>query len=432
MRSCLTLLFILIMLIETASAQERRGRGGRSDDRLQQLLERIEELEKRLGETGTGETDEDDDELMKLLEDAEDMSGRQRNRRGNRQEVTVFKGQERQQSQLNPEISVTGDFFAAYSSSDDDTVIDPGDFTDGRNRFMMRDVGFHFMAPLDPFTRGKFMFGVPGEGDESLSGFVDEAYMEWLNMPMGINLKIGKYFNQFGILNRYHDHGLPQFDRPSALVGIFGNGNLGGFGISGNVLIPGLWAHANELDVEVAGGGDGIIFDDSSESFYGVVHFKNFWDVTRNTYFELGLSGAHGHGDKDADLFSTVGGVDVTCKWVPAGESHYKTVEFRTEAFLVSKETPADTMERMGFYSYIKSKMGQRRWVGVRFSYSEPVFAADDESMWDVSPTYDFWQSEFVMFRLQYSYTERTFAEEDHSLFLHTVWSMGPHKHEAY
>jgi len=427
---------LLCLNVPASPAQERHGRTGQNGRRnqLEELLEayekRISELEKRVGETKEDSAGEKDDELLKLLDEAENLSSRRR-RRG-QTETIVFKGQERHQSQLNPEISVTGDFFAAFSTADDDIITEPGDFTVGRNRFMMRDVGFHFMAPLDPFTRGKFLLGIPGEGDVSLAEFVDEAYMEWLNLPLGMNLKIGKYFNQFGILNRYHEHGLPQFDRPSALANIFGGGNLGGFGMSGNFLLPHMWADALELDLEIATGGDGFFFDDALDSMYGSAHVKNYYDVTRNTYFELGLSGAHGYSDKDNDLRSTVGGIDLTCKWVPAGRSHYRTIEFRTEAFMTSWETPTDTIERFSFYSYLKNRLGPRRWIGVRYSYSELPREIEKETVWDISPTYDFWQSEFVMLRLQYSYTNRSFAEEDHSFFLHTVWAMGPHKHEAY
>ena len=193
-----------------------------------------------------------------------------------------------------------------------------------------------------------------------------------------------------------------------------------------------MWADALEMDLEIATGGDGLFFDDALDSMYGVVHLKNYYDVTRNTYIELGLSGAHGYSDKDKNLRSSIGGLDLTSKWVPAGRSHYRTIEFRSEAFMTSWETTADTINRFAFYSYLKNKLGPRSWVGIRYSYSELPREIKKETEWDISPTFDFWQSEFVMLRFQYSYTKRSFAEEDHSFFLQTVWAMGPHKHEAY
>ena len=84
--------------------------------------------------------------------------------------------------------------------------------------------------------------------------------------------------------------------------------------------------------------------------------------------------------------------------------------------------------------------MSARTWIGLRYSYSgmpadpdsKNYIILDGENEWDISPTLDYWQSEFVMLRLQYSYTKRSYMDDDHSVFLQTVWSMGPHKHEAY
>ena len=405
---------------ETATELEKQLNNLRIDyeTKLSELESRINEIEKDSAE------EESESELQELLNKARGLSVKKESTSINR----VFRGTERHQPQLNPEISLTGDFFVSYTSSDEPFITETGDFTDGRNQFYMRDVGFHFVSPLDPFTRGKFFLGLPGSGNLS----IDEAYMEWLNLPWGLNLKTGQFFNQFGILNRYHGHGLPQFDRPRALTNLFGTGNLSGFGVSGNFLLPKLWADVNELDIEITTSGDGICFDDSFDNVITTAHLKNYYDLTRNTYLELGLSGAHGYNDKDNELKTSLAALDLTCKWVPAGRSHYRTTEFRSEFFFSHREGAKDNLDRFGFYSYINNKMGPRVWTGLRYSYSEMPRDIEDNHEWDISPTIDYWQSEFVFIRFQYSYTNRSYAENDHSLFIHTVWSMGPHKHEAY
>jgi len=394
------------------------------EKKLSELESKINKIEKDSAKK------ERESELEELLNKARGM----KEKKGEDASVSrVFRGIERHQPQLNPEISLTGDFFVSYTSSDDLDITESGDFTDGRNQFYMRDVGFHFLSPLDPFTRGKFFLGLPGSGENvSLSEMIDEAYMEWLNLPWGLNLKTGQFFNQFGILNRYHDHGLPQVDRPKALTNLFGTGNLGGYGVSGNFLLPNLWTDVNELDIEITTSGDGICFDDSFNNVITVAHLKNYFDLTRNTYLELGLSGAHGYNDKDNELKTSLAALDLTYKWVPAGRSHYRTIEFSSEFFFSHREETNDNLDRFGFYSYINNKMGPRFWSGLRYSYSEKPWDVESKYEWDISPYLDFWQSEFVMLRLQYSYTGRSYAENDHSVFLQTVWAMGPHKHEAY
>ena len=72
------------------------------------------------------------------------------------------------------------------------------------------------------------------------------------------------------------------------------------------------------------------------------------------------------------------------------------------------------------------------RWVGgARFDYSQlPDDASAEE--YGGSVNLDFWQSEFVFFRLQYSVFDRNFEESDQRILFQAVWAMGPHKHEAY
>ena len=437
----LTTVVLVVLITYSAQAQGPRGRPSRVDkenstiqkyDTLEDYEAKIAELESRLKKLEKAKAEEESTtELEKLLQEAQDLRSQKRQIQGvsiNR----VFRGSERHQPQLNPEISLTGDFFFNYSSSDALYITEPSDFTDGRNQFYLRDLGFHFVSPLDPFTRGKFFLGLPGSGDNALSDMIDEAYMEWLNLPLGLNLKIGQYFNQFGILNRYHDHGLPQVDRPSVLTRLFGNGNLGGFGLSGNFLLPSLWAHVNELNVEIATSGDGFCYDDSYDNVFGVMRLKNYYDLTQNTYFEFGLSGAHGYNDKDNQYSSTLAALDYTYKWVPAGRSHYRTTEISGEFIYSHREVAGNDLDRYGFYTYIRNKMGARSLVGLRYGYTQFPFDREEKSEWDITPTLEVWQSEFVMMRLEYSYTERNYGENDHTIFVHTVWSMGPHKHEAY
>jgi len=76
--------------------------------------------------------------------------------------------------------------------------------------------------------------------------------------------------------------------------------------------------------------------------------------------------------------------------------------------------------------------MGARSLVGLRYGFTQLPFVGEEQTEWDITPTLEVWQSEFVKMRLEYSYTERSYGENDHTVFVHTVWSMGPHKHEAY
>lgn len=59
-------------------------------------------------------------------------------------------GSERVQWQLNPEISVLGDFFINYLDEESKTEA------------VLEEVELSFQAPLDPFTRMKVFLGIHG------------------------------------------------------------------------------------------------------------------------------------------------------------------------------------------------------------------------------------------------------------------------------
>ena len=344
----------------------------------------------------------------------------------------VFYSAQRQLSALNPEISVTGDFVGWYHSPEfpvtslTETAEEHG--SQAGNRFSLREAEFHIISPLDPYTRGKFFLGIPGNGHLH----VGEAYMEWINLPTNLNLKIGKFRNQFGQLNRWHQHALPQVDRPYVLVRFFSDEGLSGMGVGANWLLPHLWAQVNEFNLEVISGGDGNSFANSGgRDRVLVTHLKNYWDLTDNAYLEVGISGALGHNDPEARYRTLLGGLDLNYKWVPAGRSKYRTFEFRAEAIASRRNTPADQVQTWGGYAYFQNKLNAHWWAGARVDYTELPWSASDVEK-GASLVFTYWQSEFVFFRFQLSRKLSTFADDVTQATVQAVWSMGPHKHEAY
>jgi|GEM_PF-370672 len=351
----------------------------------------------------------------------------------------TFYGRQRQLNQLNPEISMTGDFIGVVRSPQTPTTGTPYTFWDGMdfdsalgylpsgNRFFMRAAEFNVVAPLDPFTRGKFFLEIPGDGSLAL----DEAYMQWVSQT---HLKIGLFRNEFGQLNRWHEHGLPQVDRPHVLTTFFNEAGLEGLGVSANWVLGRLWAHVNELTLEYVSGGDGISFaGGKGHDRVAVARLKNYYDISGNAYFEVGLSGAQGANDPAGDYLSTIGGIDLNYSWSPAGRRHYRSFEVRAEALYSSRETPLGTQTAWGGYLSAQNRFSARLLGSVRFDYTQLPWDPD-ETIRGIAATLDFWQSEFVFFRIQADSVWMSFADSDTitRVLLQTVWSMGPHKHEAY
>ena len=439
----LRLIFVLTLLVGFSNLNATEKKMIKSDEIKQLQSEqndstdlKLKELEKLINDLKAKiEKKEKQDELKKLLEEASQLSTKAKE-----EKITVskrFHSGARSQQKLNPNISLGGDFFAGFSSSKSDFVNEPSDVSYGNNRFEMREIEFSLLAPLDPFTRGKTFISITKEEIA-----IEEAYMEWLNLPLNMNLKAGIFYTEFGPLNRYHDHALPQFDRPRALVNYFTTGGLGGCGFSFNFMLPNLFfADASTFDFAVINGGNNFSFTNEGKyNLMTVGQFKNYYDLSRDTYLEFRLSGAAGRNDPDEKYNSYVGSLGMILKWVPVGRSKYRTVDWRTEFLYGYREGVLKDVSSKGSYSSLQYKLNARYWLTGRIGYSELPYD-NTQSEWDFTACLDLWQSEFVFMRFQYQYNLRDINNmtiysgklpNDHSFIAQINWAMGPHKHEAY
>jgi hypothetical protein len=378
---------------------------------------------------------EREEALTNLLEEAKRLEVKERI-----DESTLgkrFHSGARQQQMLNPNISVSGDFFGGISTNKEDFISNLSDVSYGNNGFFLRELSLGLISPLDPFTRGKTFISFLE--DEIV---VEEAYMEWLNLTANMNLKIGIFNAEYGLLNRYHDHALPQFDRPKVLANMFSNAPVGGFGLAGDFMLPTLFgAHASNFDVSVLQGGSGQSFTDQGKyNLLYIGNMTNFYEITRDTYLEWRLGGIVGHNDPAEKYLSYVGNLSFEVKWVPIGRTKYRTIDWKTEVLFGRRNTPSNPINSKGFYTSLQNKLNARWWLSGRVGYSELPYD-NDQHEWDFAACVDFWQSEFVFVRFQYNYSLREFTEvldlpgpypNNHSFILHVCWAMGPHKHEAY
>ncbi|MBN2347345.1 MAG: hypothetical protein JXJ22_00825 [Bacteroidales bacterium] len=393
------------------------------------LENRINLLEKII------KTEHEDKEFEELLNDASNYASQEK------EETTdlskKFHSGTRQQQGLNPNISVLGDFFAAVSSSNNNLISEHNETSYGNNGIYMRGLEMAFEAPLDPFTRGKVILHLHEDEIE-----VEEAYMQILNLPLNLSLKAGKFYVEYGLLNRYHTHALPQFDRPRVAVNYFGIEGLGGLGLAGNILLPRLlFANSSTFDFSLVNGRDDISFTvERNLNMLYVGHFKNYYDLSENCYLEFTLSGVMGKNDSTASYNSYINSFGIHFNRLPPGRSKYRSFDWKTEFYYGYYETAEKVIKSKGFYSSVQNKLNARFWIAGRIGYSE--FPYDNKQHeWDYTLCLDYWQSEFVFFRIQYQYNQRDIHAvlyepvvfpSDHSIVLQVSWAMGPHKHEAY
>jgi len=280
-----------------------------------------------------------------------------------------------------------------------------------------------------------------------------------------LNLTLGKFRQQFGVVNRWHKHGLDQVDFPVALRQIFGEGGLNQSGVSLDWLMPPAGDVSQQLTLQVTDGDNDRLFGDNSSNRPSILlHYKNFRDLSKDTYLEYGLTGLVGWNDewsladgstRDDRRVTAVLGADLSVLWEPTEKMRYRNVEWRSEAYLLNKEIVAsdgsgrDSIDAWGLYSYLQSKISRTIDIGVRCDFFVPdtksyadipglslsplAVTGKNSYLWQVGPYITWWQSPFVKFRVEYNHADGKGIEHAEDIFwLQAIFSAGPHKHERY
>jgi len=238
----------------------------------------------------------------------------------------------------------------------------------------------------------------------------------------------------WGKLNRWHQHALPQADRPLVHQAILGEDGLTGLGVSTSWLPPAFLGDYNEVIVQVVNDDNDVTFSGSGfgQPVY-LLHETNYFDISPATYFELGLSATTGNADFDGQYRNTVYGTDWNLNWVPPEASLYRGFELRGEFMWERRDGPTGKTDSIGTYTYGVYKLNRRSFVGLRGDWTE-LPQVPDVSVWGVSPYFEWWQSEYARLRFQYSYLSQRFDEPqpEHKFYFQVTWAIGPHKHEKY
>jgi hypothetical protein len=326
---------------------------------------------------------------------------------------TEFVGRQRNASALNPEISATGDVRLVAR--------------EGRQRDngVAREFEFAFQSALDPYSNTKVFLTFE---DEEIG--VEEGYLYWTGLPGRLRLDVGKLRQPVGDLNRWHLHALPEAEYPLVYQRFLGEEGLAGIGLSLYTALP----------VSLAGGTHEVWVQgtttESDPLFAGgrqpalLLRLQNFWQLTRGTYAQLGVTGVGGN-NSDEDLRSRLAGLDFRLTYRPPHAGTRREITFRAEGYRLHATELGATTNRYGAFLDLNARL-TRRWVlGTRYDWVEAPRGLDDTE-WRVTPSLTWWQSEFVYLRLQGEHHDSELEGRRNFLTLQAVWAMGPHKHETY
>ncbi len=424
-------------------------------DELQELRERVRKLEERLAEV-TGKLEED--ELADIIREAEAEAEAEAPDEEQRPEEREFLWGALALQKLNPEISVSGDFLAGVILNETKFYSGPTE----RSGFLLRALGVHLQHQLDPYSTFKGALDIApdftGEGIVSL----EELYVTWHGLIESTSLTVGAFRQNFGVVNRWHEHDLDQVDFPLPIRLLFGPTGLAQTGISFKWFMPPVIADANELTLEITNGQNETLFAGQYHSIpTSLAHLKNYYDLSDATYLELGLSGMVGFNNRrgfhpaperpselrDEPWRTTfAAGADLTVHWSPPRQARYRSLTWRTEGYYVNKQMPAHIDDGVrhawGLYSYLDYQLTAQLFAGLRGDVALPTERSEHVHAWDLVTYLTYWQSEFVFLRLQQSYGENIpypypeeavpLRERDARIIFQVNFAAGPHKHEKY
>ena len=328
-------------------------------------------------------------------------------------ERTEFVGRQRNASALNPEISATGDIrLVAREGRQEDNGV-------------AREVEIGLQSALDPYSSTKIFVTLE---DEEVG--IEEGYIYWTGLPGRLRLDVGKFRQQLGDLNRWHLHALPETEYPLVYQRFLSEEGLTGIGLALYTALPvslaggthEVWVQATtaESDPLYAGGRQPTL----------LLRLQNFWQLSRSTYAQLGLTGTGGNNDAE-DLRSRLAGLDFRVTYRPPEAGTRREITFRAEGYRLHATELGATTNRYGAFLDLNAKLS-RRWVlGTRYDWVEAPRGPDDTE-WRLTPSITWWQSEFVYLRLEGEHRASDLDGDHNMLSLQAVWAMGPHKHETY
>ena len=420
-------------------------------DLQNQYAAQIEALEQRIEGEAPIEAPEEDLEALRRAAEAEAAVTAPEEE----PEEVAFRSGALSLQALNPEISAVGELIW--------TANDP-DGASARSDFNLRTFGVHLESYLDPYSRFKAALPFTENGAE-----LGEAYFERYGLRKDLNLTLGKFRQQFGVVNRWHKHGLDQVDFPLALRQIFGPGGLNQTGLALDWNLPAAANSAQQLTLQVTDAQNPRLFGGNTRNLpSALLRYKNYRDLSKDKYLELGLTGLVGRNDEwlvqtpgadlepqKRNLWTTVLGADVTLLWEPTERMRYRNWVWRTEAYWLNRDLLApdgsgeDTVNAWGAYSYFQTKVSRTLELGLRADYYEPdtksyadvpgaslaphAVTAANPDRWMIAPYVTWYQSPWVRYRVEYNHEDGSgTGPADDRLMLQCIFAAGPHKHERY
>jgi len=220
--------------------------------------------------------------------------------------------------------------------------------------FTVQGAELNFQGAVDPYFRGNanIVFSVDSGGESFVE--LEEAWMETVSLPWGLQVRAGQILSDFGRINSTHPHTWGFVDSPLVNGRFFGPDGLRNPGARLSWLMPLPFYSEFSVGIQNSQGGTAASFRDEGSSLgfrpsqnnRGVKgvgdllftpHWSTSFDLTDNQTLLLGASAAFGPNSSGSsgDTATQIYGVDAYWKWKPSNaEAGFPFVSWQTEAML--------------------------------------------------------------------------------------------------
>lgn len=217
-----------------------------------------------------------------------------------------------------PDISVIGDFAAAFDSLDVPTYSPrsgpygaPHELTP-----VFQELELGLQSVIDPYARADVFISFTPAGVD-----VEEAYLTTLTLPAGFQVRAGTLFSPFGRLNQQHPHVWDFVDAPLAMDRLLSVDTLKGPGVDVAWLAPLPWF----AELHLAGQTTRPSFVEEDRRT-ALARLQQFFDLGEGSTLGIGLSAGRIE-EPEPGASREVGGADLMLKVRPVNGRSYTVLQ---------------------------------------------------------------------------------------------------------
>ncbi len=343
--------------------------------------------------------------------------------------ISAINGAVRGQTSLNPDLSVVGDI-RLFSHNDSLRSDESGEFNLSAPEMELVIAGY-----LNPYARADAVIA----WHEGANAEVEEIYATILRgLPLGMNLRAGKYLLEFGRLNSVHPHAYSFIYQPLPHTEYFGEEGLRDMAIRASFVLPTgkvytelmgavlkgdlfeIHEHEHEADTSL----EEETGDKVNPGFFGRLTAS----IPVSEYSELALGGSVVTGiyDPHENLRAFLFGADIKFKWKP---NRNQSLTIEAEGLLSNRKTEEfDTVRAYGGYGYIDYRFRQKYNLGGIIEYAQNKLDSEFDT-WRVAGFVGFAPvEETSLLRFVGNWTKPSDRKGYWSLTMQLVFSLGPHQ----